>query len=274
MRTHGMNSTHLLSQSYPPFEQGLEVTLTQNLQVLAVCKHVGRRDVQLLPFLLLLIFECNLVVRPEECDRVSTLDELCRPGVLVEGVVAVRVSVTLATLLVRLEDVGLRILHDRRRVHGGGRSELLEDVLRVEKLGIDMLGSEEVAAHDEDLRGDVARGGRLRRFDLGEELVEDPDEVVVVDGTEDLSHERAALDEELRGELEGHEHELGLAVCVLHPCGTDVGRTVMQDDVSLPVLQLVANQVATVGGGDVGSECNNTRDRFDWDQVDTYGLKG
>ncbi len=200
-------------------------------------------------------------------------DEVCCTRILVEGVVAVDVSVTVAPLLVWLEDLGLRVLRDGRRVCGGGRGEILEDVLRVEELGVDVLGGEKVAAHDEDLRGDITRGGGLRRLDLGEELVEDPDEVVVVDGAEDLRHERAALDEEVRGELERHEHELGLAVRVLHPGGTDVRRTIVQNDVGLPVLELIADQVSTVGSGDVGGEGDNTGNRFDRDQVDAYGAE-
>ena len=45
----------------------------------------------------------------------------------------------------------------------------------------------------------------------------------------------------------------------------------MQDDVSLPVLQLITDEVATVGGGDVGSKGNNAGDRFDRDEIDAYG---
>src|SRR5690606_34095514 len=49
---------------------------------------------------------------------------------------------------------------------------------------------------------------RLGSFDLFEQLIEHPDEVVVVHTTEDLRNERSSLDEELDGELQTHEHEL------------------------------------------------------------------
>lgn len=111
----------------------------------------------------------------------------------------------------------------------------------------------------------VPRRGRLRCLDLPKQLVEDPDEVVVIHTTEDLGHERPALDEELDGEFETHEHELGLRVGILYPGCTDVGSTVVQDDICFPVFELAAEEVAAVGGGDVGGEGGDAGDGFYWD---------
>ena len=115
----------------------------------------------------------------------------------------------------------------------------------------------------------VPRRRRLRSLDLAEELGEHPDEVVVVRLTEDLGDEGASLGEKFDGEFEGHEHECALRVRGLDPCRSDIGSTVVQDDIGLPVLQLVADQVATVRGGDVGSEGDNTGDGLYGYQVDT-----
>lgn len=117
---------------------------------------------------------------------------------------------------------------------------------------------------------DIPRRWRLRRLDLSEKLVEHPDEVVIVRAPEDLRDECPALDEELRRELHTHEHELGLAVRVLDPGGTDVRRTVVQHDVRLPVLELAADEVATLGGGDVGGEGDDVGDGLDGYQIDTW----
>ena len=115
----------------------------------------------------------------------------------------------------------------------------------------------------------VPRRGRLGSFDFAEKLGEDPDEVVVVDGAEDFGNKGAALCEELDGEFEGHEHELALGVRVLDPGRTDVRRTVVQDDVCLPVLELVPDEVPAVRGGDICGEGDNAGDGLDGYQVNT-----
>ena len=120
----------------------------------------------------------------------------------------------------------------------------------------------------------VPRGWRLGSLDFAEELGEDPDEVVVVNRAEDLRHERPALDEELRSKFERHEHKLGLAVGVLHPGGTDVRRTVVQNDIRLPVFQLAADKVSTLRGGDIAGEGGDAGYGLDGYEINTYEQLG
>lgn len=64
-------------------------------------------------------------------------------------------------------------------------------------------------AHHEDLSRLVARGLGLGRLDLVEELLEDPEEWLVVPGTKNLSDEPASLAEEFAGQFQGHEGQVG-----------------------------------------------------------------
>jgi hypothetical protein len=107
----------------------------------------------------------------------------------------------------------------------------------------------------------IPRRWGLGCLNLAEQLGEDPDEVVVVDGAEDLGNEGAALGEELDGKPERHEHELGLRVRVLDPRRANVWRAVVQHDVRAPVFELTAEERAAVWGRDVGRKC---RDAWDW----------
>lgn len=55
-----------------------------------------------------------------------------------------------------------------------------------------------------------------------------------------------------------------MGVGVLNPGGTDVRSTIVQDDVGFPVFEFTAEEVAAVGGGDVGGEGGDAGDRFYW----------
>ncbi len=116
----------------------------------------------------------------------------------------------------------------------------------------------------------IPRRWGFGRFYFAEQLVEHPDEVVVVRTSEDLCDERPAFDEELGSQFHTHEHQLRLAVGILHPGSTDVGGTIMQHDVGFPVLQLAADEVATLCGGDVGCEGDDARYWFNGYKINTW----
>lgn len=160
---------------------------------------------------------------------------------------------------------------------------------RVQKLGIDVLWREEVSADDENFSRDVPiefqlhdrqchiklnapRRRRLRRFHLPKELSEHPHEVVVIRASEDLGDKRATFGKELHGKLHTHEHQFRLAVSVLDPCCSDIGSTIVEHDICLPIFDLGADVVAALGSGDVRSECGHARNGFYRYQVDAWEL--
>ncbi len=112
-------------------------------------------------------------------------------------------------------------------------------MLRVQKLGVDLVRCEIVLADNEYFRRLVTRGGRLGGVHFLEELAEDPDETLIVLGAKDLGDEPSALAQELRGQLEGVESEEGLLVGVMDPILADVGGPVMENQVCLGGLQLL-----------------------------------
>lgn len=71
-----------------------------------------------------------------------------------ESIVAVCVSIAVSALLFGLEDICLSFSSGYSylgcTVSGGG--EVLEDMTRVEELGVDVLWSEKITADDEDFR--------------------------------------------------------------------------------------------------------------------------
>lgn len=64
-------------------------------------------------------------------------------------------------------------------------------------------------AHHEDLSRLMAGGLGLGGLDLLEELLEYPEERLIVPGAENLGDEPAALAEELAGQFQGHESQVG-----------------------------------------------------------------
>jgi len=70
--------------------------------------------------------------------------------------------------------------------------QVFEDVTGIQKLGIDVLGSDELSANDEDFCGFVTRGLWFGGFDGLEELVEHPQQGIVILRSEHLRHERSS----------------------------------------------------------------------------------
>ncbi|EPE02974.1 hypothetical protein F503_08851 [Ophiostoma piceae UAMH 11346] len=258
--------TKALAHLDAPAEERLEVLATQYAQIgtealdlVRRLDHLGEgreRDVAVLG-----LVKVELVVLAQHGDGIRGLDELARGHLLVQEIVALLVTVTLALLDLGVENTGLVV---GRRV-----GEFGKDGLGVEEAGIDALRGLEAAAHDEDFGRHVARRRRLGGLDLGEQLVEHPHERVVVLGAEDLGDKGAALDEELGGQLHGLQHELGLVERILHPGRTDVGRTIVEHGIGFPGLEVLANGGATLFGGNVALEGNNFGDGLDGRQINT-----
>lgn len=61
---------------------------------------------------------------------------------------------------------------------------------------------------DKDLGGLVPRRLRLGGLNFLEELLEDPEEWLVVLGAEDLGDESAAFGQKITGQLQGHEGQM------------------------------------------------------------------
>ncbi len=62
-----------------------------------------------------------------------------------------------------------------------------------------------------------------------EELIQDPQELVVLRRSEHFSHKCAVRAQKFSGQLECHEHEFSLTERVLVPLTTNVRSTVVQD---------------------------------------------
>lgn len=91
----------------------------------------------------------------------------------------------------------------------------------------------------------ITGGGRFRSLNFGEELIENPEQAVVVFTPEHLRNERASFDQELGRELHGLEHQFGLGESVLYPGSSDVGRTVVKYRICLPGFQMLYLQVSS-----------------------------
>lgn len=63
-------------------------------------------------------------------------------------------------------------------------------------------------AHHKDLSRFIAGGLGLGGLDLLEELLEDPQEGLIIPGTEHLGDEPTTLAQELTGQLQGHQGQI------------------------------------------------------------------
>jgi len=117
--------------------------------------------------LLLGLLESHPVDRSERHDGILRVDELADSDLLEESESSVLVTLSLSPLLLGSEDVGVSVSsRGTLLVEGHEGGEILEDVSRVEELGIDVSRSEEVSADDEDLGGDVTERGEIERGEV------------------------------------------------------------------------------------------------------------
>src|SRR3712207_9319301 len=56
------------------------------------------------------------------------------------------------------------------------------------------------------------------------------------------------------GELQAHKDKFGLAVGILNPGCTNVWRTIVEHNISFPILYLRADEIAALWGGDIRRE--------------------
>lgn len=98
---------------------------------------------------------------------------------------------------------------------------------------------------------DIPGTGRLRSFHTLEQLSKHPHQGIIILTSKHLGHEMPSLPQKLSRQLQRLEHQLILRKGILHPCGTDVGRTVMQDEIGFPVVQVRSNHLSTLRRGNV-----------------------
>ena len=146
--------------------------------------------------------------------------------------------------------------------------DVFEDVLGVQEALVDNTGFVAHADH-ENLGRLASRGRRLRRLDLHEERFEHEQERVVVLRAEHLAYESASFFKDLGGKLQGSQRKLNLHICVEVPVGTHIGRTIIEHDIALEVLELLLNESNALGGSDIALECDTALDGLDGVQIDT-----
>jgi hypothetical protein len=100
-------------------------------------------------------------------------------------------------------------------------------------------------------------------------LIKNPKKIVVIRAAENFGNEDTSFDKEFNSKFKAHQYEFGLAVGILNPSSANVWSTIMKNDICFPVFDGASYKIATLGGGDIGSKSNDTRDRLDWNEIDT-----
>lgn len=102
-----------------------------------------------------------------------------------------------------------------------------------------------------------------------EKFPEDIEDGQIVIGTEHLSDKPSSWLEKLCGELQCGNDKLGLRERILNPCRTDIRRAVVKDDINLPRFDDTSQLVSALSRCDILGQCNDVRNRFDGNNVDT-----
>ena len=104
----------------------------------------------------------------------------------------------------------------------------------------------------------------------GEELLENPQQGVVVLGAEDLRDKRPTFYEEVGRQTHGLEHQLGLGVGILHPSSSDIGCAIVQDGIGFPQLQVLPYRSPALIGRNIALEGYDLGYRLDRSKIYAY----
>jgi len=80
--------------------------------------------------------------------------------------------------------------------------------------------------------------------------------------------------QEFSSELQRHQYKLRLRESILCPCCTNVGSTIVENNIGLPCLHFLAQVLSTFIGSNIILECNNIGYRFDGSQIHTDNQTG
>ena len=116
---------------------------------------------------------------------------------------------------------------------------ILENVLGIKEFLIDDIGSEEILTDDENFGRGESTGQWLVSLNFSEELIHNPDERIVVVGSENLCNESTSLFKEIAGEFQGTQTQVNLDIGVLIPVGTDIGCTIIEYDINFGVPEFI-----------------------------------
>lgn len=72
------------------------------------------------------------------------------------------------------------------------------------------------------------------------------------------------------------QHKLSLRKGILYPGGSDIGRTIVQDCITLEMFEMLAQRRSALVSRDIALEGNASRDRLDRGKVDANneGMRG
>eukprot|EP00968_Pinguiococcus_pyrenoidosus_P004500 scaffold301_cov243-Pinguiococcus_pyrenoidosus.AAC.5 len=145
-----------------------------------------------------------------------------------------------------------------------------EDMGGVEHPRVYGAGVQVIEAKQEDLGGRLARRAWLDGFHILEELLQHPQQLVVVPRPIHLGAESAPAHQVLRRGLQRRQHQLILHVGILHIGGSHIWRSVAKHHVRLPPVQLLAKHVSALPARDVRHQRLHLRDGADGQQVHAH----
>lgn len=119
------------------------------------------------------------------------------------------------------------------------------------------------------LKPDSPRRRWFCRFDILEQLVEDPHKRVVILTPEHFRDECSSLDQEFRRKLQTLQHQLVLSESILNPSGTDIRRTIVQHDIGFPVVHVLLELGSAVRCRNIGDKGCDMGQGSDGIQIDT-----
>mmetsp|Transcript_24312 Transcript_24312/g.67596 ORF Transcript_24312/g.67596 Transcript_24312/m.67596 type:complete len:335 (+) Transcript_24312:1729-2733(+) len=211
----------------------------------------------------LLAGEVQPVVLAEHLYWLVAHEEVNGRGFLAKVGHSFLVAITMSALLVLLLDQRIGACR------GGGVLHLRENVLWVEQPGVNLGGRLVAHANHEDLGRCVTGSRGLVGLDLGEQLLEGVQQSVVVLGPEDLCDKSPLGDEELRGKLEGLQHEEGLRGGLRGPGAAHVWGAIVQHAVALLAVEHLLQSLPAGLRGNVAHKGLAAADGADGVQVHT-----
>lgn len=146
---------------------------------------------------------------------------------------------------------------------------ILEDILGIEELVIDEVRINKVSTDNENFCRGKTRSLGFVGFNLSEEFVADPNKGIVILRSENLCNESTTLSQEVDCKLKSRQGKFDLIEGILLPVSTNVGGTIIKNDISLSSLQFSFQQLISSGSSNILNVCFNSWNGLNRNEIQT-----
>lgn len=146
---------------------------------------------------------------------------------------------------------------------------VLEDKFCIKKFFIDVFRGKISTANNEDFSRNESGGFWLCSLNFFEKLFENPHQWLEISWSEDFGNKISTISQKVAGQFKSMKNELTLCVSILAPVGSNIGCTIIKNNITFLIFEHFFQCVITSLGRNIADEWLRSRNFFNRIKIDT-----